>query len=95
MHLLYKNVLLLFIVIFLVSCGGGGDTSVSGDTSGGSSNSNAPNQAIIPSIERVILLKSGYAPKTVSNCPEATISGNKIATKIWKSFNSASTYRIS
>ena len=40
MHLLYKNVLLLFIVIFLVSCGGGGDTSVSGDTSGGSSNSN-------------------------------------------------------
>ena len=34
MHLLYKNVLLLFIVIFLVSCGGGGDTS------GGSSNSN-------------------------------------------------------
>ena len=40
MHLLYKNVPLLFIVIFLVSCGGGGDTSVSGDTSGGSSNSN-------------------------------------------------------
>ena len=34
MHLLYKNVPLLFIVIFLVSCGGGGDTS------GGSSNSN-------------------------------------------------------
>ena len=34
MHLLYKNIPLLFIMIFLVSCGGGGDTS------GGSSNSN-------------------------------------------------------
>jgi len=27
MHLSYKNLPLLFIVIFLVSCGGGGDTS--------------------------------------------------------------------